>query len=307
MVSQATLGQAVRAVGTGLHSGKLIEMTLKPAAPHTGIVFSRTDLGGASLKACVENIDFSALQMATTLRSGHVVIQTTEHLLSALYACGVNNVLVELSGSEVPIMDGSSAPFLVLLEEAGIKRQPVPQKVLRVKKPFVFEADGKRISVEPAPDFRISYEIQFDHPLIQKQEKTLCVVPGAYENEIAPARTFGFLRDVNYLKSKGLIKGGSLENAIVLDGDRILNESLRFDDEFVSHKILDLIGDFSLCGYRFQGHVKAVRAGHELHALFLKALLERPELFSIVVPETEQPAVAQTATPRPKPVFAGAA
>lgn len=273
MTMQTTLKDTVRAVGTGLHSGDLIEMQLKPAAPNTGVVFVRTDLAGASVKASISNIDYSMLQLATTLRNGEAMVQTTEHLMSALYAAGVDNVIVELSAPEVPIMDGSAEPFLMLIEEAGIKHQVAPRNYLEITKPFHFEHEGKTISAEPCRDFKVSYEISFDHPLIRTQRKTV-TVGKKYDEQIAPARTFGFLKDVNYLQSIGLIKGGSLENAIVLDGDRVLNESLRLDDEFVSHKILDLVGDFSVVGHRIKGHFTAARAGHEVHALFMKALLE---------------------------------
>jgi UDP-3-O-[3-hydroxymyristoyl] N-acetylglucosamine deacetylase len=233
-MNQATLRKETRALGMGLHSGKLIEMVLQPAAPDTGIVFSRTDLGGATVKAEPANIDYSALQLATTLRKGDVEIRTTEHLLSALYGMGVDNCLIEINGPEVPIMDGSSAPFLVLIEEAGIRTQPAPRKTLVITKPFHFEWNGKSISVTPHRSYKISYEINFDHPLIQRQTKTAEIGVAYYESEIAPARTFGFLKDINYLKSQGLVLGGSLDNAIVLDGERMLNESLRLSDEFVS-------------------------------------------------------------------------
>lgn len=270
---QTTLEREVRAVGTGLHSGNLITMTLKPALPNTGVVFLRTDLDGASVKADIQNIDFSALQMATTLRNGDVVVQTTEHLMSALYGCGVDNVVVEVDAAEIPIMDGSAEPFIMLIEEAGVRRLHVPRKTLRITRPFQFEYDGKTIEAKPANQFKISYEINFDHPLIRTQTKSVVVEGGQYLDEVAPARTFGFLKDVNYLKSLGLIKGGSLENAVVLDGDRILNESLRLKDEFVSHKILDMVGDFFVCGMRIEGHFSASRAGHEVHARFMKELL----------------------------------
>lgn len=284
---QTTIQREVSAVGVGLHSGKPIHLTLKPAAPNTGVVYCRTDLGGTSVKTCVENLDFNALQLATTLRKDDAVIQTIEHLQSALFSYGVDNIIVEIDGAEVPIMDGSSAPFLVLLEEAGLKQQRVAAKMLKVTKPFEFEADGKRVWVQPASDFRISYEIVFDHPLIRNQQKTVVVGSSHYENQIAPARTFGFLRDVNYLKSKGLVRGGSIDNAIVLDGDRMLNESLRLDDEFVSHKILDFIGDLSVSGMRLQGHFHGYKAGHEMHAKFLQALLAAQECYEIVELEPE--------------------
>jgi len=279
---QQTLGQDVRAVGVGLHSGRVVNMSVKPAPPNTGIVFSRTDLGGVAVKAETANVDFSMLQLATVLRKGEVVVQTTEHLMSALYGMGVDNAIVELDGPETPIMDGSAAPFLVLLEEAGVKQQAAPRKLLRILKPFRLDMGDKSLSVEPCRDFRVTYRIAFDHPLIREQSKTLNLDQGRYETQIAPARTFGFLKDIEYLKGKGLVRGGSLDNAIVLDGQRILNDSLRLKDEFVSHKILDLVGDLALAGMRFQGSFKAFKAGHELHARFLKALLEDASRYEIV-------------------------
>ncbi|CAM2006741.1 UDP-3-O-acyl-N-acetylglucosamine deacetylase [Acanthopleuribacter pedis] len=282
MTFQATIQNEVRTVGVGLHSGNLVTMTLKPAPPNTGIVFVRTDLNGAYVKASIEHIDFSMLQLATTLRSGRALVQTTEHLLSAAMGSAIDNLIVELDGAEVPIMDGSATPFLMLLEEAGRREQAVAAQVLRVTKPFFFEKDGKKVWVTPASDMRVSYEIRFDHPLIQRQRKTLVVNAAAYSGQVAPARTFGFLRDLNYLRGQGLIKGGSVDNAIVLDSDHMLNESLRLKDEFVSHKILDMIGDLAMAGTRLEGHFQGYKAGHEMHALFLQALLENEDCYEMV-------------------------
>ena len=293
-----TIKNEVKAVGIGLHSGKPVTMKLKPAMPNSGIVFVRTDLNGALVKADMKHIDFAALQLATTLRDGEVVVQTTEHLLSALYGMGVDNVTVELDGPEVPIMDGSAAPFMVLLEEAGIKQQVAPRKVLQIKKAFSFVKDGKMVAVKPGTGFQIDYEIDFDHPMIGRQVKSVQVDDRLYENEIAPARTFGFLKDLTYLKSLGLIQGGSLDNAVVLDDERILNKSLRAKDEFVSHKILDMVGDLAVAGYRFEGHFSAAKAGHEMHALFLQALLASPEHYRII----DAKACENAAAPRLKPV-----
>lgn len=297
---QTSLKNSVRAVGTGLHSGQLIKMHLKPAPPNTGIVFLRTDLSGASVCAHLDNVDFNALQLATSLRTDEMTVQTTEHLLSAFYGMGVDNAVVELDGAEVPIMDGSAEPFLLLIEEAGIRQQAAYRKTLRIEKAFTFEMSGKSIEVLPCEEYRVSYEINFDHPLIRTQRKRVVINSGHYETGIAPARTFGFLKDVNFLKSIGLIKGGSLENAVVLDGDHILNESLRLNDEFVSHKILDLVGDLSLCGYRLQGHFHVRRAGHEVHAHFLRALLAS-DCFSI---QTFEPETKQVTFPVPSAVLA---
>lgn len=296
MTFQSTIQQEVRAVGVGLHSGNLVTMTLKPAPPNTGIVFVRTDLNGAYVKASIEHIDFSMLQLATTLRRGEALVQTTEHLLSAAMGIGIDNLIVELDGAEVPIMDGSATPFLMLLDEAGRREQAATAQVLRVTKPFAFEKDGKKVWVTPAADMRVSYEIRFDHPLIQRQRKTLVVNAAAYSGQVAPARTFGFLRDLNYLRDRGLIKGGSMDNAIVLDSERMLNDSLRLKDEFVSHKILDMIGDLAMAGMRLEGHFHGYKAGHEMHALFLRALLENEDCYEIIRGE----AVVET------PLFAAA-
>lgn len=298
MAAQQTLKREVKALGIGLHSGCLIEMRLKPSAPNSGIRFVRTDLNGASVKARISDVDFSALQLATTLKNRVATVQTTEHLMAAMYAKGVDNAVVEISGSEVPIMDGSAAPFLYLIEEAGIRRQQVARRVLVVREPFDFEESGKRLSARPGKGFSVTYEIDFDHPMIQHQEKTVMVTPRVFDERISRARTFGFLRDVNALKAMGLIRGGSLDNAIVLDGDRILNESLRYDDEFVSHKILDFVGDMALCGMRVRGAFHAVKAGHEIHARFLRQLLAHESATSI----EEEPLGASVSVPAVAPL-----
>ncbi|MCB1041647.1 MAG: UDP-3-O-acyl-N-acetylglucosamine deacetylase [Acidobacteria bacterium] len=282
MSVQWTLKQEVSALGVGLHSGRLIEMRLAPASPNTGVTFVRTDLNGQSVRAHIDHVDFKNLQLATVLKNGSCVVQTTEHLLSALYAKGIDNVIVYLNGAEVPIMDGSASPFLYLIEEAGIKRQAVARKELIIKKEIRFEKDGKWVVAKPAAAYRVTYEIEFDHPLIRHQKKTVTVTSSNYDSDVARARTFGFLNDVNALKKMGLIRGGSLENAIVLDSDGVLNEGLRSADEFVSHKILDLVGDFSLCGHRIRGAFHAHKAGHEIHAMFMRYLLQNQDAYEIV-------------------------
>lgn len=234
----------------------------------------RSDLANLEIPARIGRVDFRSLQLATSLVEGSARVQTTEHLLAALYACGVDNAVLELDGAEVPIMDGSAAPFLFLIEEAGLKRQAAERKILTITRPFHFEHGGKTLSAYPCETFRITYHIHFDHPLIQSQQKTVEVNPGEFEKEVGKARTFGFLKDVQALKKLGLVQGGSMDNAIVLDGDRMLNASLRQKDEFVSHKILDCVGDLALCGTRLAGHFVAHRAGHEVHARFLAALLD---------------------------------
>jgi len=287
MEFQQTLNDEIRSIGIGLHSGNPIEMILQPSAPNKGIVFVRKDLGGITIPVNPSAIDKNRLQLATTLRSGDAIVQTTEHLLSALYSMGVDNATVVLDGPEVPIMDGSAAPFIFLIEQAGIKTQKVPRKILKILKPFHFEMNGKKISVKPSKDFNVSYHISFQHPLIGRQNKTTVVNAKNYVDKISFARTFGFMSDVNHLKKMGLIKGGSVDNAIVLDGSDILNGSLRSKDEFVTHKILDFIGDIAVAGFRFQGDFSASKAGHEAHALFLLALLESKEHYVISTQEEE--------------------
>lgn len=295
-MNQFTIAKEVSTASIGLHSGDIIHMTLKPAAPNSGIVFVRTDLGGASVRAHLDNIDFKMLQLATTLRNGDALVQTTEHLLSACRAAGVDNLTVELDGPEVPIMDGSSAPFLIMIEESGLKKQAQSRTFLEILKPFVLEDGEKRVAINPYNGFRVSYEIDFDHPVIKRQSKTITLNQANYENQIAPARTFGFLRDVTALQQMGLIRGGNMDNAVVLDGDRVLNGALRLPDEFVSHKILDLVGDFAVLPHWIKGHVTAYKAGHEMHARFLKALLDNPDCWRLVSAGAEE-TVSRPATP----------
>lgn len=301
MPAQTTLNATVHALGVGLHSGNLIRMTLKSAPPDSGIVFRRRDLGGVLVPATLAQVDFSMLRLATCLQvetaeHGTVRVKTVEHLLSALHARGVDNVLVELDGPEVPILDGSSAPILYLIDEAGIRLQSVPRRLLRIVKPFHFTHNDKKMSALPSRNFKVTYEIHFDHPLIQRQKKTLVVTPETYEKQIARARTFGFLKDVNHLKKLGMIQGGSIDNAIVLDGERMLNDALRLEDEFVSHKILDLVGDLAISGFRLQGHFMAYKAGHEVHARFLRELLAAEECYVVEGQIEKAPFVPFTAS-----------
>ncbi|PIE02231.1 MAG: UDP-3-O-[3-hydroxymyristoyl] N-acetylglucosamine deacetylase [Acidobacteria bacterium] len=278
---QQTLAEEISTIGIGLHSGTPIEMILQPSAPGKGIVFVRKDLNGEIIPVNTQSIDMNRLQLATTLRSGEAIVQTTEHLLSALYSKGIDNVTVILDGPEVPIMDGSAGPFIELIEQAGIKQQKVPRKILKITKPFHFELQGKKVSVKPSKDFTVSYHISFPHPLIGTQNKTAKINAKSHVESISFARTFGFLKDVDALQKMGLIKGGSIDNAIVLDESDILNDSLRSKDEFVSHKILDFIGDLAVSGYRFEGDFSAYKAGHEVHARFLLALLEAKDHYCI--------------------------
>ena len=299
---QQTLADEIKAVGIGLHSGNPIEMVMQPASPNAGIVFVRKDLGGKVITVSPQSLDMNQLHLATTLKSGDAIVQTTEHILSALYSMGIDNATIVLDGPEVPIMDGSATPFIYLIEQAGIKKQKVERKILKVVKPFHFEWEGKTISVKPASQYQVTYKISFSHPMIQTQKKTITVDSTNYKDSISFARTFGFLRDVNQLKKMGLIKGGSVDNAIVLDGNDILNGSLRSKDEFVSHKILDFIGDMAVAGYRFEGEFTAFKAGHEVHARFLQALLEAKDHYVVVTQTQKQPSAYPESAK--EPVFA---
>lgn len=281
MVMQTTLWQQASLKGVGLHSGEPVRLSIQGAPADTGLVFRRSDLNDTIIPVRLEYVDFSMLKLATTLRKDGAVVQTTEHVLSALYAAGIDNAIITIDGPEVPIMDGSAAPFYKLIEEAGVRNLPSARKVLRITKAFSFEMNGKRCWVEPSERFQVSYEIDFDHKTIGNQKKSMSLDARSYSNQVAPARTFGFAHEVNMLKSMGLIKGGSTENAIVLDETGVINGDLRLSDEFVAHKILDYIGDLAVAGVALQGHFHGYKAGHEMHALFLQALLQNPDHFEI--------------------------
>jgi UDP-3-O-[3-hydroxymyristoyl] N-acetylglucosamine deacetylase len=275
---QQTIKRPISCAGIGLHSGHKVTLTLKPAAAGTGIRFRRTDLG-VEIPASVAQV--SAVQYATVLGRDGATVETVEHLLAALVATGIDNVVVELSQREVPIMDGSSAPFLFLLQEAGVKRLSAPRKYLKVLKPLQIASGDKRIAVYPSEHFKVSYTISFDHPLLRHQARTERITEQSFSEHIAPARTFGFLKEVEWLRQHGLALGGSLENAIVIGDTGPLNQ-LRFDDEFVRHKILDAVGDLALVGYPLIGHVVAHRAGHALHTELGRALLADAEAWCLV-------------------------
>jgi UDP-3-O-[3-hydroxymyristoyl] N-acetylglucosamine deacetylase len=282
MTMQTTLFQSASLQGVGLHSGETVRLSIKGAPADTGLVFVRSDLDNLEIPVNLENVDFAMLKLATTLRKDGAMVQTTEHVLSALYGAGIDNAFITVDGPEVPIMDGSAEPFYQLIEEAGVRTLTKPRQVMRITKAFSFEQGGKRCWVEPSKDFKVSYEIDFDHNAIGNQQMSMSLNARAYSDQVASARTFGFMHEVNYLKSKGLIKGGSTENAIVLDESGIVNGDLRFNEEFVAHKILDYIGDLAVAGMQFQGHFSGYKAGHEMHALFLQALLENPDHFEVV-------------------------
>lgn len=281
LVRQHTIAAPVSLSGIGLHTGVNVNLRLSPAPANTGIVFKRTDLEGFSIEAHARNV--ARVSYATSLMKKGVLISTTEHLLSALGAARVDNVVVEIDNLEVPILDGSALPFFKLIAKAGLSRQRAWRAYAKVLKPIEVTDGGKRIAVYPSETFRLTYKILFPHPLIGEQ--TLDFVPerGNYETEIAPARTFGFLEEAEMLRKSGLVRGGSLENAVVLTQEGVLNpEGLRFPDEFCRHKILDLMGDLALLGHSLIGHVVAERAGHAMHFALVDRLLRDRSSWSLV-------------------------
>jgi UDP-3-O-[3-hydroxymyristoyl] N-acetylglucosamine deacetylase len=293
MDSQRTLRRQVSCAGIGLHSGKKVTLGLKPAPVDFGIRFRRTDLGGAEIPATVEHL--AGIQYATGLARDKANVETVEHLLAALVGLGVDNAIVELNHPEVPIMDGSAAPFVYLINEAGLRALPAPRRYLKVLRPMSLSHGDKRIALYPSEHFKLTYSISFDHPLLRHQSRTLRVTEESFVEDIAPARTFGFLKEVEMLRQHGLALGGSLENAIVLGETGVLNNTLRFEDEFVRHKILDAIGDFALLGYRVIGHVVADRGGHALHTEFAAKVLQERDAWRIL----ESPFVPATVPARP--------
>lgn len=282
MICQTTIARPTAISGIGLHTGQRINMTLRPADAGVGIVFHRKfDNHTVTIQAASENVVDT--RMATVLGKGDVRVSTVEHLLSALSAYGVDNLHIDIDGPEVPIMDGSAAPFASIIEEAGQRRHPQSRKFLAIRKPVSVIDGEKRVSIIPSRFFRITFDIAFQHPCIALQQRSVKVTSTGFRRDLAPARTFGFLRDVEMLKEAGLARGGSLENAIVVDDERILNpEGLRFQDEFVRHKILDAIGDLSLIGYPILGHVRAFKAGHDVNHQLVQKLLDTPEAWQLL-------------------------
>jgi len=264
MDAQRTLRRQISCVGIGLHSGNKVNLSLKPAPADFGVRFRRTDLGDHEVPATVHNL--AGIQLATGLSRNEVSVETVEHLLAALTSVGVDNVLVELNSPEVPIMDGSAAPFIYL----------------KIVRPIAISRGDKRIALYPSDHFKVTYSISYDHPLLRHQSRTLTITEESFVEDVAPARTFTFLKDVEVMRQNGLALGGSLENAIVLGETGILNNALRFEDEFVRHKILDAIGDLALVGYPVIGHLVAHRAGHALHTEFATKILEETHSWRVV-------------------------
>lgn len=279
---QQTIKNKISCDGVGLHTGKRVNLTLKPAEPDYGIRFVRVDLPGMPVIEA-RNSQVVDTRLATSLGLNGYRIYTVEHLLSALAGVGIDNASIEIDSSEVPIMDGSAAHFTSLLQEVGFKAQENRKKFLRIKNPVTIQEGDKYIHLSPHSEFKISYTIEFDHPMLQKQSYTLVVKNKTFIEEISRARTFGFLRDVETLKQNGFAKGGSLANAVVIDTRGVLNEEgLRYEDEFVRHKILDLIGDLSLVGKPILGHIIAFKSGHTLNYALIKKLLSEKDNYEII-------------------------
>jgi UDP-3-O-[3-hydroxymyristoyl] N-acetylglucosamine deacetylase len=297
MLRQRTLKALVSATGVGLHTGKKVRMSLRPAQPDTGIVFRRLDLPGApEIAARAELV--GETRLCSCLVRDDLRVYTIEHLMSALSGLGVDNAYVDLDGPEVPIMDGSAAPFVLLLQQAGLEEQGAPKRFLRVKKRIEARDGDKWAAIEPYEGFRLSFSIVYKHPVIEKSNTSLTVdfATTSYLKEVARARTYGFMHDVENLREEGLALGGGLDNAVVLDEHRVLNaEGLRFGDEFIRHKILDAIGDLYLLGRPFLAAFSAHKSGHALNNRLLRELAADPSAAEIVTFEKAEEAPAGVA------------
>jgi UDP-3-O-[3-hydroxymyristoyl] N-acetylglucosamine deacetylase len=271
---QQTIAESISCTGIGLHSGLPVQLSLRPARVGSGIVFVRTDLDPV-VEIAVRSTSVSSTRYATTLRNGVATIGTVEHLLAALYGLEIDNLRVEVTGPELPILDGSAASYVYLIRSAGIFSQRESRKVLQVRKRIVVRDGARSISIEPARGLRISYAVDFSHPSIGRQEIQMEADPTQFEREISAARTFGFLNEVKGLWKSGFARGGSLDNAVVLDDHGVMNaDGLRWPDEFVRHKVLDLFGDLATLGIRVQGHVRVERGGHSIHQKLVREILE---------------------------------
>jgi UDP-3-O-[3-hydroxymyristoyl] N-acetylglucosamine deacetylase len=284
MIRQRTLKTSVRATGVGLHTGDKVVMVLRPAPPDTGIVFCRSDLpGNPAIPARATNVTNTT--MATVLEHEGARVSTVEHLMSALFGLGVDNAYIDVSAEEVPIMDGSAGTFVFLLQSAGIEEQAAPKRYLRILKAVEIEKGDKRVRLEPFNGFKVGFSIEFRHPVFDAAQNTVEVDFGevSFVREVARARTFGFTQDVEMMRSKGLGRGGSLDNALVIDDFRVLNaDGLRMEDEFVMHKALDAVGDLYLAGHPLIGAFHGHKSGHELNNLLVRALLADASAFEEV-------------------------
>jgi UDP-3-O-[3-hydroxymyristoyl] N-acetylglucosamine deacetylase len=280
---QTTIQREVSTEGVGLHTGVFGHIRLVPAPVDTGIVFRRTDLDNFIIEARGENV--ARVSYATSLMKQGVLLSTTEHLLAAIYSCGIDNVFINIDSIEVPILDGSAEPFMQMLEQAGVRRLRKRRRYLKVLKPLEVIENGRRIGVYPAEEFRVKCFVDFSHPLVGQQEIEMVVSQESFRQLLARARTFCFEREIEPLRAMGLIRGGSLDNAIVLTNDGVMNGPLRFADEFGRHKALDLIGDLALIGLPLHARVEAHKAGHALHTQLVSTLLANPSLWTITTEE----------------------
>jgi UDP-3-O-[3-hydroxymyristoyl] N-acetylglucosamine deacetylase len=298
MLQQRTLKSITRAVGVGLHSGQRVEITLRPAQPDTGIVFRRVDLAQpVDIPVRAESV--SDTRLASTISAGNARVNTIEHLMSACSGLGLDNLYVDITAEEVPILDGSSASFVFLLQSAGIELQKAPKRFVRIKQPIeVTEGEGANLKwarLTPYHGFKLGFEIDFHHPAVDStgQSVEFDLGAGNYSRDIARARTFGFTRDVEMMRNNGLALGGGLDNAIVMDDYKVLNsDGLRYDDEFVKHKILDAMGDLYILGKPLLASYTAFRSGHAMNNRLLRALLDQPEAWETVTFENEKLAPA---------------
>ncbi len=301
MIQQRTLKNVIRATGVGLHTGEKVYLTLRPAAPNTGVVFRRVDLP--------EPVDLKAdpylvgdTRLSSCLERDGVRVSTVEHLMSALAGLGIDNVYVDVSAAEVPIMDGSAGPFVFLLQSAGVEEQAVPKRFIRILQPVGVTEGDKSARFEPHNGFKIEFSIDFDHPVFENSAKSVCVdfANTSYIKEVSRARTFGFMHEVEWMRGQGLALGGSLDNAIVLDEYRVLNnDGLRYDDEFVKHKVLDAIGDLYLLGHPVIGAFIAHKSGHALNNQLLRRLLAEKSAWEYVTFDRPEDVPAFVASGQP--------
>ena len=296
MKQEQTIRTPVECRGIGLHSGAPVQLRILPAPPGTGVVFRRVDLDGFEVEAVSRNV--ARVSYATSWMKKGVLISTTEHVLSACIGCGIDNAIVELDNLELPILDGSARPFIDAIHKAGIRKQRRPRTYLRIRRELELREGDKFIAVYPADIYSVAYTINFPHPLIGKETFSVDLSDGNYIREIAPARTFGFLHEADAMRQQGLIRGASVENALVLTRDGLMNPPLRFMDEFVRHKVLDLIGDLALLGKQILGNVVADRAGHAMHTALVSRLLRDRSLWEETsVEDNHRAEVQQALTP----------
>jgi UDP-3-O-[3-hydroxymyristoyl] N-acetylglucosamine deacetylase len=309
MLKQRTLKKAISATGVGLHNGEKVTLTLRPAAPNTGIIFKRVDLPQPNeIVATAQAVHDTRL--CSALEANGVRVATVEHIMSALAGLGIDNIYVEVNASEIPIMDGSSGPFVYLLQEAGIEEQATPKRFIRIKKMVEVKDADKWARFEPYHGFKVDFTIAFNHPVFEHSgcQVKIDFATDSYIKEISRARTFGFMHEVEYLRSNGLARGGSLDNAIVLDEYRVLNvDGLRYDDEFAKHKVLDAIGDLYMLGHPILGAFYAYKSGHALNNQLIRALMQDETAWEFITFENKADApnefLAQANQLVPAPIY----